>query len=434
MAAEITLTPAPSLYALSPHFMSGVLESPALPTEFETAPKAWKYAFDFTRVTPADGFSSPMVVRVTLEVLSGRVGVGISKGDSAVFLDEVYVDAGSTSVAEVLVADPAEAGNLIVRNASSNGTSHGRIVAIESFTLQVDRSVPREPGLSSPRPTPRWNRYYGNWAENLVEKVRSRAFEELSGPEVVRWSDGLSFRVVPNDQVSRALYVSGTYEPHTLAMLRRFVRPGHVFVDVGANAGVFSLVASHYVGRSGRVFSFEPSQREYQRLCDAVSLNGIGDIVTPLQAAVGARAGREVLRVASEPHSGLNTLGSDFPYKDVAVSALEQVEVTTLDDCARDRSLGRIDVIKIDIEGAEAAALAGAAESLRRYRPVLILEVFSRSLALNGSSVADVQRHLVEAQYRLFGIDDETADLVPLSDLAAIDEQNIVALPAERDA
>jgi FkbM family methyltransferase len=206
-----------------------------------------------------------------------------------------------------------------------------------------------------------------------------------------------------------------------------------VFLDVGANAGVFSLVASRLVGRGGRVFSFEPSVREYQRLCDAVSLNGLNAMVTPLKTAVGAKTGQELLRVASEPHSGLNTLGSEFPYEDVAVWRLEQVQVTTLDEFARDESLPRIDVIKIDIEGAEAKALAGASETLVRYRPILIVEVFSRSLALNGSSVADVERRLRDARYRLFRIDDETAELLPISELAAIDEQNIVAVPAEAE-
>jgi FkbM family methyltransferase len=265
-----------------------------------------------------------------------------------------------------------------------------------------------------------------------VEKVRARIFETLRAPEVVRWSDGLLFRAVPNDQISRVLYVSDSYEPNTLCMLRKFLPPGGTCLDVGANAGVFSLVAARCTGEAGHVYSFEPSEREYSRLCDAIQLNHLEGIITPVRSAVGARAGHETLRVASEPYSGHNTLGSGFSYEGVETSALEAIEMTTLDEFDRQHALPRIDLIKLDIEGAEAAALAGGADVLRRHRPVLVIEVFSRALASNGASVAEIAGHLRSADYRSFAIDDNTAELTPLDDLTAIDEQNAVAVPAEK--
>lgn len=433
-AADLTLVPLPSVYDPTPNRVAGVLESSSLPLSFETAQGQWTYVVSFARADPdrLERHRGPLVVRVTLEVTSGRIGVGVARGAGPDFVDEVVLLPGPGAVAELLASNAATAGDLIVRNAFRKGASRGRILAVETFALEFDLWGVREPGLSSPTPTPGWSRYYGNSFDRVIEKLRAQGFDGLTTPEIVRWCDGLSFRVVPNDQVSRAMFTSGTYEPNTLGLLRRFLRPGQVCIDVGANAGVFTVVAAHCVGSSGHVYSFEPSQREHLRLCDAVGLNRMEAQVTPILAAVGAEAGHLELRVASPPHTGLNTLAERFPYEGVGVSRLERVEVVTLDAFARRQALTAIDLIKIDVEGAEAAVLAGAIRVLRHHRPVLIIEVFSRSLALNGASVMDVQRHLREADYRLFGIDDETAELIPIDDLTTIDEQNVVALPSER--
>lgn len=431
MAAEGTLDAAPPLYDGSPVLHAGTLDSSSLPITFETTSQAWNYTCSFKRAASLAP-TGAVVVRVTLEVLTGEVAVGVLKGDGPSYVDEVLVSVGSHRVADILVADAADAGDLMVRNGSQERTSRGRILAIETFSLTMDSSAEREPGLSFPRPTPRWNRSYGTDLATPVEKIRARAFESLTSAEVVRWSDGLVFRVVPNDQISRVLYVSSTYEPNALHVLRRFLQAGNVFLDVGANAGVFSLVASRYVGPGGHVYSFEPSEREHERLSDAIQLNHLEGMITPIRAAVGAETGHVMLRVASEPYSGHNTLGSTFAYEDVTTSRLERVELMTLDEFDRRQAPGRIDVIKMDIEGAESAALAGAAGVLRRHRPVLVVEVFARSLASYNASVAEIQERLLDADYRLFTIDDETAELRPLDDLTVIDEQNVVAVPVEK--
>ena len=433
MGGELTLMPAPSLYDPSPRLLDRPSDDQSVPLEFETAARAWTYAVAFPRLAAREPSppAGPFIVRATLDVQHGRLGAGVQKGSGPDFLDEVIVGLGRNVIADLLVSDAVAAGDLIIRNASSQGSSGGCIRSVETFAVALDLMADREPGLSCPTPIPRWSRYYGTLFDTPLEKLRAQAFDGLSEPAIVRWCDGLSFRVSLNDQVSRALFVSGTYEPNTLGLLRRFLRPGDVCLDVGANAGLFTIVAAHCVSPTGRVISFEPSTREYQRLCDAVQLNDARP-VTPLQCAAGAAAGHLELRVAAEPYSGLNTLGHRFPYDGVDVSRLERVEVQTLDECVRQQGLSKVDLVKIDVEGAEAAVLAGAARILRQLRPRLIIEVFSRSLALSGASIADVEQHLRDANYGTFAIDDETADLVPLENLTGIDEQNIVALPKER--
>jgi FkbM family methyltransferase len=257
-----------------------------------------------------------------------------------------------------------------------------------------------------------------------------RRFEQLAAPETMEWSDGLRFRIAPGDQLSRAMYVSGTYEPNTLRVLRALLNPGDIFFDVGANAGVISLAAARWVGPQGRVFGFEPSQREFARLTEHLALNAAAN-VTAVRAAVGARVGQMMLRVADASHGGLNTLGDRFAYDDVDTARTEMVDVVTLDDFVARERIGRVAAIKMDIEGAEGAALSGGVSLLRSHRPALVVEVCARALEANASSASLIEGLLHDAGYVCFAIDDTTGTLFPLTDLAGIDEQNIVALPAE---
>jgi FkbM family methyltransferase len=236
--------------------------------------------------------------------------------------------------------------------------------------------------------------------------------------------------IIPGQQLSRAVYLSGTYEPRTLRVLRGLLRHGDVFLDVGANVGVVSMAAARWVGESGRVYALEPSAREFDQLTAHVAANAAA-VVTPLKLAVAAQSGTATLRVADAAHGGLNTLGTRFAY-DVETARLEQVETTTLDEFVAATGILRVAVIKVDVEGGEGSVLAGAAALLRAHRPAVVMEVCARALAANGWSAARVDALLRDAGYVCYAIDDATGSLERVDTLTASDEQNVVALPAER--
>ena len=259
---------------------------------------------------------------------------------------------------------------------------------------------------------------------------RLEQFERLTVPTPLIWADGLSVRLIPGEQFSRAIHLSGTYEPNTLCVLRRHLRRGGVFIDVGAHAGVVSLAAARWVGRTGRLYAFEPSTREHQRLLDSLDLSGVSN-VTPVRAAVGTTPGRGTLRVAAAPYSGLNTLGDRFAYDDIPESSRESVEIVTIDNYVQHHNIARVDAIKLDMEGGEAAALAGAARVLRRFRPVLVIEINAKALDACGSTPSHVEELLLAVDYRTFAIGDFDASLTPVERIADFDEQNLVFLPRE---
>jgi FkbM family methyltransferase len=429
----VRLNPIAALFALPPG--SAAADSTRRderPLMVRTPAEQWAYAWSLERTAGNGEASMPVVVRLEVRVTEGEVGVGCLNRDQSAFLDErfVGVESGAVTV-ELVLLSADEASALVVRNTSPNGPSQVQVSEIRCFTFDVDPDMLRTPGLSDPIATPRWSRYYGSPGETLRQRYRARLFESLAGPTVVRWVDGLCVRVLPGDQLSRALYVSGTYEPNTLRVLRSLLADGDIFFDVGANAGVLSLAAAKWIGPGGRVYAFEPSGREYGRLLDNLALSGAVN-VTAVPLAVTESVGRASLRVAGSRYGGLNTLGDRFPYEGVETNSIESVETTSLDDFVRRKTPGRVAVIKLDVEGAEAAALRGASGLLREDRPALVIEVVARALEANGSDVTVIEKLLTDAGYEFFAIDDESAALVALERVAGIDEQNIVALPREQ--
>jgi hypothetical protein len=101
----------------------------------------------------------------------------------------------------------------------------------------------------------------------------------------------------------------------------------------------------------------------------------------------------------------------------------------TVDAIVSAQQLERVDLIKIDVEGHELQALAGAVETLRRFRPRILIEVFEETLRRQGASVEDVLGFLTGQDYILYEFSDINGGLVPLSSSLGDESRNLVALP-----
>jgi FkbM family methyltransferase len=247
-------------------------------------------------------------------------------------------------------------------------------------------------------------------------------------PIVVRWHDGLRVAMYPGNDLSYCLFVGGTYEPNEFMFLSRVLRPGMIFVDVGANDGLYTLFAARRVGVTGRVVALEPSTRELDRLRQNLALNRVTN-VTALRLAAGDRDGTAQLRIAGFGHEGQNTLGG-FAYA-VEGAGFEEVEVACLDRLVENQALDRVDALKIDAEGAELRVLRGASALLRRHRPLIILELVDAALRHQGASREDVLSLLNEHGYRIWvfgasGVPEPVGSV-------ELDGVNIIAVHRESD-
>jgi FkbM family methyltransferase len=224
-------------------------------------------------------------------------------------------------------------------------------------------------------------------------------------PLVVPWYDGLRVQLYLSNDTSKQLFVGGCVEPNEFALLGEFLAPGLTFLDLGANEGLYTVFAAQRVGVTGRVWSVEPSKRELTRLHQNIELNGFENIRT-IPVALGDMTGFMDMRIAEDEHAGHNTLG-EFVY-DTHLARCERVPVRRLDDLLREEGLDRLDVLKVDIEGAEAALLRGATAVLREMRPLILMEVLEPALRQQGADPRYVLQALHAADYRVYVVDNTT--------------------------
>ncbi|MBS0221761.1 MAG: FkbM family methyltransferase [Proteobacteria bacterium] len=250
---------------------------------------------------------------------------------------------------------------------------------------------------------------------------------KLDVPIVVPWLDGTRVDVTLGNDMSLSLYVCGSFEPNEFAFLGHILRSGMTVIDVGANEGLYTLFAARRVGPSGRVIAVEPSSRERAILDGNLARNRIRNVAV-VPNALADKPGTAELKIAPRQHGGHNTLGQ-FVYDDDTTVACESVTVETLDTLAERLELQRIDVLKIDVEGAELKLLAGGRSLLSQQRPILLIEANDEALKRQGASAAALVELLLSLDYRIhvFG---ERGTIEPWIQGRRLSE-NIVALSRE---
>jgi FkbM family methyltransferase len=205
----------------------------------------------------------------------------------------------------------------------------------------------------------------------------------------------------------RCRNVPTVYEPEVWFSLLNAVRPGDTFVDVGANIGLYAVAAARRV-RPGKVIAFEPDAGNAELLARTVALNDVGEVVEVRRIALGAERGELPFRSAMQ-QSGFDARGT------------EVVPMSTLDS----EIDGRVDVLKIDVEGFEPEVLAGAHSLLldEERRPhTVFLESHPAILAARGLEEDGLLEQLERAGYTVTELSRDwtlTRNLVARIDSAA---------------
>jgi len=201
-----------------------------------------------------------------------------------------------------------------------------------------------------------------------------------------RTADGTVFPVVTSDVIQRYLWLFGVWEPHLTAWMRSRLAPGDLVVDAGAHTGYFTLLASRLVGHAGRVVAIEPSPDFHQALTTNITANGCGNIRT-VHAAVSDAPRRLTFYLERATN-----LGGTTAVRPRTVAASFEADAAPLPALLTTEELSAARLIKIDVEGGEAAAIRGLAPALSRLRDdaELVVEVTPKTLAKQGQTVDDV--------------------------------------------
>lgn len=191
------------------------------------------------------------------------------------------------------------------------------------------------------------------------------------------------------------------YEPETTRFFQQLLQPGMMVVDIGAHGGYFSLIGASRVGATGKVYAFEPYPASFAELQRNIELNGYKNIHA-VRKAVSDRTGVHKLLV--------NPKGSDRHSLYAGESSWEpnspEVETTRLDDFLEGCNWPQVELIKMDIEGAEPAALAGMKQTLEKCGVRFLITEFSpASLRAAGFDPERFLRELSVAGFSVFALE-----------------------------
>ena len=193
-------------------------------------------------------------------------------------------------------------------------------------------------------------------------------------------------------------YFPEDYEAENFEFLTSSCKPGSVIIDIGAHIGLFSVIASQVAGKQGKVYAFEPAPSTYSLLQKTLSINNSGNQIETFQKAVGGETGKITFFVSDGQADNSNSLveyKSDRPLHGI------DTEVTTIDAFTKEKNLGHLDFIKIDVEGAEYDTLRGAVQTLKNLRPVCIVAIHPEPIKAKGDRLEDIYDLIAGCGYRI---------------------------------
>jgi FkbM family methyltransferase len=214
---------------------------------------------------------------------------------------------------------------------------------------------------------------------------------------------GHQFDCSLRDTFARQVFFAGCAAAREIAFLRSVLQPGMAFVDVGAHWGLFTLVAAHLVGNSGRVVGLEPDPRMFAKLHGNVERNSLRQALV-FDVAAADRDAHLVL--TGHDHGGENWGISRLAHDKPPGVDVFNVASRRLDALLDEVGVRKIDLLKVDVEGAEDLVLTGMKQGLeeRRYRRIL-LELHPMQLAERGLCTDDVMRLLAAKAYKGYALD-----------------------------
>lgn len=181
--------------------------------------------------------------------------------------------------------------------------------------------------------------------------------------------------------VSRRIREEGIWEPYETSLLLSMLKPGQVFVDIGANIGYFTLLAASLVGDKGKVFAFEPGSENYRLLAASARLNGLSSRIEAIDAGLAAEPGEAQLFLSEDNLGDHQIFATDEDRACVHIRLLNGSEYLL-------PRTNRVDLLKIDTQGSEYGVIQGLMSLLQSLEqlPRIIIELTPLSLRQCGAS------------------------------------------------
>jgi FkbM family methyltransferase len=241
------------------------------------------------------------------------------------------------------------------------------------------------------------------WARPLYSLNRRLRYTamRLRGDESIEMTrnfriaeQGIRIESSMRDYIGKSLYLYGVWEIHETRFMQQVLRPGDTFIDVGANVGYHTLIASRLVGDQGTVLSLEPAEATRAMLLRNLAINGTANVVVEAAAVTDFEG---VITLFEPKSKDLHVLSSTIPSAQLS-DARTEVTATTLDSCVTQHRLADPTMVKVDVEGAELAVFRGADRMLASdTAPVLMFES-------HGDRILPIHERLRGYGYSIFSL------------------------------
>jgi FkbM family methyltransferase len=211
---------------------------------------------------------------------------------------------------------------------------------------------------------------------------------------------GDNFRInLYRDSVLSKIIYDG-FEEEELNFIKKILKKDDVFVDIGANVGLFSLIASQVVGNKGLVIAFEPTLITFNRLLENISLNNLNNIQA-INCGLSNESGELNFYISDNGYDAWNSFA---PSADNKLQRTIKVNVSTLDKELKDVDKAKIKLVKIDVEGWEKFVLKGGEIFFNNYCPIIMVEFTDENTFNAGYSVHEIYDTMVNYGYEWYTI------------------------------
>ena len=281
----------------------------------------------------------------------------------------------------------------------------------------TDKGLQSLPVVAFLRLIPSWMRGKGRLAQWLL-----RGRLSSGGVEV---ADRIGFRYdapSASEPVAFHLLISGAYEPEMVDFMRAQLLPGDVFVDVGANIGVYTLPCARAVGPEGRVLAIEASLTVIDCLRRNIAAAAARNVRAHFCAACDSDGEEMNFYEAPSTHFGMGSMGPQFGRPPVKVAG------RTLDSLLAQEGIQKVRAMKVDVEGYEEKVFTGAEKLLRRPdAPLILFEFVDWAEKRAGLPPGSAQKKLLEYGYRIWKFERYVRGGAPLEGMLTRGFSNLVA-------
>jgi FkbM family methyltransferase len=233
----------------------------------------------------------------------------------------------------------------------------------------------------------------------------------------------LKYFIDTKDYIGWSIFFLGDYEKDTNEIIAEYVKPGMTVIEAGANHGSETVILGKIVGKTGKVYAFEPVPRLFNHLKLNIDINNLGQNTIPIQLAIGEKDDQVVFHLPAA-----DAANQGMPSKYTFSGATIEINVVqkSLDNWLVENEVTEVGFIKMDIQGAEIDLIRGAQNCFQKMRPILYLEADETQSGNSKHNLSDLFKLLIASNYSVNLVEPQKMYPINLSNLKS---GNWLALP-----